>query len=265
MRKRWLSRAAALLLVGIIAAMAVPACTIRLQQGNGDESEDRQAKPPGDGEQSAPGGAGLPSEDEPGDDEQTAPGGAGLPSEDEEDVAAFMEVLGRSDPHELALLDLKTQYAASALAAMVQEQVGADPEIIDPAVVQQIIDAYAPLVWEQAEQWVNTLDPSTVELARVVPREECVDKWDFGCRRKSYCDFHDGKTYATCLVTGCGEGRCPVCPRFLNLDSLIFKGWCSYTCMRDRQIIGIKIRWYFQIAGEHEECRLLETPVPLEP
>lgn len=142
---------------------------------------------------------------------------------------------------------------------------GEDPEVVDPAIVQQLIDAYAPIVWDQAEQWVNTLDPSTVELAKVTPREDCVYKWDFGCKRKSYCDFNDGKTYATCMITGCGEGRCPVCPRFLDLDALIVKGWCSYTCMRDRQIIGLKLQWYFQLLGKHEECIPLDTPVPLEP
>lgn len=84
MTTRLLSLAAALVLMGITAALAVPACTIRLQQGNGDETGDRQVEPSGDDEQADPGGADLPSEDEP-------------RSEDEEEVAAFEEVLARAD------------------------------------------------------------------------------------------------------------------------------------------------------------------------
>lgn len=257
------ARVAVVPLFGLVSALVVPACTLRLQQGSADETEDRQVEPPTSaGDESAGSESGQA---DPGGGPIIPPGDEGIPHEDDEEVAAFNEVIASADRYELALLDLKTQYTAYALAAVVQEQVGEDLAAVDPAVVQQVIDAYAPIVWDQAEQWVTTLDPSTVELAKITPREDCVDKWDFGCRRKSYCDFEDDKTYGSCIVTGCGEGRCPVCPRFLDLNALIMKGWCTYTCVRDKQIVGTKIQWHFRINKTWEECWLLETPIPMDP
>ncbi|KYF63004.1 transposase [Sorangium cellulosum] len=248
--KKLLSHIAALSFVGALGVLVVPACTIRFGPGSGDGIDDTQADP-GGGEEVA-----GDQDDNGGDSEVPAVG-------DEEAVAALEEALAIADPYELALTELKTEYASYALAAMIESQ-GQDPATLDPVLVQQTIDAYAPVVWEQARQWIEDLDPAVIELAKISIREECVDKWDFGCRRKQYCDFNDDKTYATCLVTGCDKGRCSVCPDFIDLSKYINKGWCSYTCVRDKQIVGIKMIWYVQIFGKFETCMRLENPVPLE-
>ncbi|CAN97677.1 hypothetical protein predicted by Glimmer/Critica [Sorangium cellulosum So ce56] len=250
MSKKLFSRIAALSFVGTLGGLVVPACTIHIGPGSGDGTDDTQAD--------------LGSGEEVAGDQDHNGGDSEVPAvEDEEATTALEEALAIADPYELALVDLKTQYSSYALAAMIESQ-GSDPEAIDPALLQQMIDEYAPIVWEQAQQWVEGLDPSAVELAKINIKEECVDKWDFGCRRKQYCDFEDGKGYGSCAVTGCGKGRCSLCPSFIDISTFINKGWCTYTCVRDKQIVGIKMIWYVFIDKKIEECMLLEHPVPFE-
>ncbi|WP_437853478.1 hypothetical protein [Sorangium sp. So ce363] len=85
-----------------------------------------------------------------------------------------------------------------------------------------------------------------------------------GLRRKQYCDFEDGNGYGSCAVMGCSKGRCSLCPSFIDISAFINKGWCTYTCVRDKQIVGIKMIWYVFIDKKIEECMLLEHPVPFE-
>jgi hypothetical protein len=251
MGRKFFANATAVAFSVVLAAALIPACTIHLGPGGDGRNGTGDAQPgPADGGWS------------PG--EQTDPGGdADSIAEEEATIAALNEAVARADPREIAIADLRTQYAAYALAGTIEAQ-GGDPATVDPAALQQLVDQVAPGVWEQARQWAESLDPATVELATITPREDCVNKWDFGCRRKEYCDFKDGKTYGTCIVTGCGEGRCQTCPDLWDLSALVVKGWCSYTCVRDKQIVGIKAVAHIRIAGKLPVCMLFENPIPLE-
>ena len=231
---------AALLAFGFFCAALSPACVIKIEKG-------------GDPGNSAQGGAGAST-----DVGATAgAGGAGgLSPEEEADIA-----LAQANPDELARVQLRSQYASYLVEGYVNSNVS-DPANIDTTALQALIEEYAPTAWDEAGQWVDTLDPALIPLAMVKPKYECQQQ--FGCPATDICSFDGYAESAYCVVTGCGEGACPSCPSIFDLDKLIVKGWCSYTCMVGYEIVGIKVRVMVALFGEFSKCLKLEKPVPCE-
>jgi hypothetical protein len=169
--------------------------------------------------------------------------------------------LDRADPVELARAQVRTDDMAYIVKGLVESKID-DPATVDAATVASLIEMNAPIAWEQAGQWASTLDSSELPLAQVKPKYECTNKYD--CMPTDTCDFPGHQGHAYCVITNCGEGKCPTCPRWLDLDALIVKSWCTYSCMLNYQIVGIKVRWNIRMNKEWSECWPFETPIPCE-
>ena len=185
------------------------------------------------------------------------------------DIAADAAVIAFSDPVELSRAQLRSHVAASMLWGYVQQDV--DPALVDSgdaealaAAAQEIAATYGEQIWADAGQYVDSLDPSLLPAAvTVVPDQSCMT--NFGCPATMFCgfDFGAGERLVPCHITGCGSGACPSCPDLFNLNNLIVRNYCSFTCVRDQKsVVGIGIQIHLQISGKLEGCWLLSKPVP---
>ena len=163
------------------------------------------------------------------------------------------------DAPAFARVELAGEYAAYTLAGLVQQQV-ADPSTLDEATANALIDQYLPQAWSDAQQWSQGLDPASIATATPTPKKECVTT--YGYDEVVNCYFQDGKPTAECIVTNCGKGACPVCPKIFNLDTLIVHSWAVHTCVRDGSIIGVRITLKIALLQNLYRCIKLETPVP---
>ena len=122
-----------------------------------------------------------------------------------------------------------------------------------------------PVALREAEQWARGIDPSTIPLAGVSPKPECIEQFEkFKCAYSTTCDYEDEKGSTNCVVTNCGKGVCPACPHFWNLDGLIVHGWCTYGCIRDnKMLMGTKIVLHWAINKTYEKCFKLEKLQPI--
>jgi hypothetical protein len=165
---------------------------------------------------------------------------------------------------EAEIANYKAQYAAYALAGFVETTAG-DPETVDEAQLQELIDAYFPQAWEEASLWVSSLDPSViVPQAMVKPMSECYQDPKYGCNHAETCTFDNGTT-AVCIVTGCGINGCKSVPcpdLWPDLSKFFVKSWCTYTCMNVSTIVGMKLVLNVALFKRFERCVLLETPIP---
>lgn len=245
MGKRRVSRIGAALLLACFGAVAVPSCVIRIGPGDGSDGSDPAVIDSG---QSDPG-------------EHYDPGTEITP----EESAAAIEDLASADPMEAEIANYKATYAAYALAGIVNTTYG-DSEPVDEAQIQEIVNAYFPQVWEEANLWVSSLDPSAiVPQAAIKPADECYSDAKYGCNYQEKCAFDDGTT-AVCTVTGCGINGCKKvpCPDLwpFDLSKLIVKSWCTFTCMKISTIVGMKLVLNVALFKRYEKCVKLETPIP---
>ncbi|MDI3283450.1 transposase [Polyangium sp. 15x6] len=226
---------------GILAAMlsaTIPACVIRIGPGGGDDSGSLSG--------------GDSSGDNTGDNGEQTGGSQFTPEEQ-----AAIDNLENADPDEAARTLLVSEYAGYAVAGFVESS-GVDPA--DQATIDQLIDQYAPIAWQQAQEWVDTLDPSTIPLAGFYPKYACVE--EYGCDYMQKCDFDNG-TSAACIIVGCGKGACPICPKLWDLSNLVVKNWCLFTCQTGTgAIVGSKIVLNIALFGKRGRCMLLENPIP---
>ncbi|WP_437877024.1 hypothetical protein [Sorangium sp. So ce513] len=233
LKRSLLSRLGALLVFGSVGAIMMPSCTIRIGKGGGTEDD----VPTPDETQPAPDGT-QPSADEmkPAPDEMEP-----TPTDDgTEDSSTFtpeeeaaIEAAHDADPRELALTNAKAAYAAYALSGLTEAQV-ADPTIVDEQALRQIIDHNTELAWQLAEQWIASLDPTTLSVGYPI-KVECMDP-PLLCQSSVKCPFAD-----ICVLNDCGDGRCRTCPGVWDLDNLIISGWCTYTCYVGREMVGAAI------------------------
>lgn len=241
MVKRLGSRISAALLLTCFAAVTIPACVIHIGPGDGSDSTGTD-----------------PGQSDPGDQESPEP----AITPDEEDAA--VEGLANADPMEAEIANFKAQYAAYALAGIVETTAG-DPETVDEAQIQEIVDTYFPQVWEEASLWVSSLDPSViVPQAGIKPALECYEDSKYGCNFTEKCTFDDGTT-ALCTVTGCGINGCNKVPcpdLFPNLSKFFVKSWCTFTCMKVSTIVGMKLVLNVALNGHLRKCVKLENPIP---
>ncbi|WP_437974564.1 hypothetical protein WMF11_39930 [Sorangium sp. So ce295] len=135
--------------VGILAAMfsaLIPACVIRIGPGDGD-----------DGGSLAGGDS---SDDNAGDNGEQTDGSEFTPEEQ-----AAIDDLENADPNEASRTLLVSEYAGYAVAGFIESS-GVDPATADQATIDQLIEQYAPVAWQMAQEWVDTLDPSAIPLDR---------------------------------------------------------------------------------------------------
>jgi hypothetical protein len=215
-------------------------CTIRLGKGGDDAATDPAGGWGGD-YQGGYGGGGY--------------GGGGAGGALSDDVTAVENALANANPVELRKAQLRSQYTGYALAGSISDNYTAD---MDEAGLQALVDEWAPLLWQGAGEWVDSLDPSTIPEAVVKGKADCVNEH---CGFTEKCENWDG---AKCIVTACGEGACPACPSIFPLDKLVVDGWCSYTCVAKGQIVAIKVKVKVKLFKVFSACLPLETPVPCE-
>jgi len=243
MGKRLGGRIGAALLLAYCAVVAVPACVIRIGPGDGSDGSDITGTDPG----------------------QTEPGEHHDPETEitPEEEAAAVEALANADPMEVEIANYKAQYAAYALAGLVETTAG-DPEAVDEAQLQKIIDAHFPQVWDEASLWVSSLDPSLiVPQAKVFPATECYEDPKYGCDYTEKCTLNGKSTI--CLITGCGVNGCSKVPcpdLFPELSKLFVKSWCTFTCVDGSTVVGVKVVFNVLLNGRIWRCVPLEKPVP---
>jgi hypothetical protein len=225
----------AVVLCAVLGALVAPACEIHIGKGtSGDVSGETPIDPVG-----GTTGAGAATNFTP------------------EEQEAIDAVEDPDNQLAVAKADLIAQFASYTLQGLVEMNAG-DPSALDETMLKQLVDQYAPVAAQQALQWIQTVDPSTIELGYLKKKNECVKQQ--GCNYMEACDFGNG--LAACPITGCGSGKCPACPDLFSLDNLIVKGWCSHTCTQNQFIVGIKIVLHIAIAGELTACVPLDkTPL----
>lgn len=253
MAKKPAALVAALLMAAVAGLMAIPSCRIQLCKGSGCG---------GGPDTGGWGGGGSAGSDSGG---WGGSGGIG-----EVDTAADAAVLANSDPVELSRAQLKSNVASYMLWGYVQQNVdpaivaGGDPDALANA-AQEVLDIYGAEIWAYADQYVDALDPAVLPAATVVvPDHTCITK--FGCASTMFCSFEfagEGEKLVPCHITGCGEGACPACPDLFDLDKLIVKHFCSFTCVKDQKsVVGIGIQVHLQINRRLDGCWLFAKPVP---
>lgn len=228
----WKAKIGAACFSGMIAAVLIPGCVIRIGPSGGEEPA-------------------------PTDNAETSGPADPAPLTPEEQEA--LDGLKQADPDTFARASLAGQYAAYALAGTIEAN-GGDPATMDEITLQQIADMYLPTIWEQASQWVATLDPSVIEAAKIKAWDHCIEK-PYECEFSERCDFDDGPAY--CIVTGCGVSKCPPCPQlFEDLEKFFVSAWCTHTCMRGTVIVGMKMVLHVLINGRIRKCVKLDKPIP---
>jgi hypothetical protein len=102
-----------------------------------------------------------------------------------------------ADPTQLALAQVRTDYAAYALKGLVEADIS-DPSTVDEATVNALVAMYAPIAWEQAGQWIPTVDPSETPLAQVKRKYECQQQ--FGCIGTRTCFVAWGENHHASIL-----------------------------------------------------------------
>lgn len=144
---------------------------------------------------------------------------------------AAIDALQQADPQEVATRAAVVSYAAVECASRVESQVK-DPDTVDAATVDQLIDQCAPMAWSDAQNWFMMTDPSVIPTS-IYPDFEC-PKEPYACPFRTECPY-DGKP-VPCLITQCGTGQCPWCP--WDLGNIIIKSWCAYGCMQGTKLVA---------------------------
>lgn len=92
--------------------------------------------------------------------------------------------------------------------------------------------AAAVLAWMENEMQMS-LEPA-LESQGIVPDYSCMDP-PYKCPATTKCPWlaFGG---ASCNVTSCGTGSCPICPSIF--PGLIVISWCAYGCMRGAKVVG---------------------------
>jgi hypothetical protein len=224
-----------IVLCAVLGGLLVPACEIHLGPATSGEAAGMTPDNPAGG---------------------TTGAGAG-PSFTPDEQAAIDAIENTDNQLAVAKADLTAQFASYTLQGLVEMNAG-DPATLDEATLHQLVDQYAPTAAAQALQWIQTVDPSTIDLGYLKKKTECVQQQN--CSYMESCDFGNG--LAACPITGCGSGKCPACPDFFNVENLIVKGWCAHTCTQNQFIVGIKIVLHIALFKEMSACIPLDkTPL----
>jgi hypothetical protein len=187
--------------------LLVPACVIRVGTGTDDGATSSNTE----------------QEEQPENEEQESP-----PTE-----AELADMLAQADPQQLMLNSAKAQYAAYYTLGLVSSQVG-DPSTLGEETLMQLVEQYAPAAMDEAEKWIATIDPSTLDAPVVQPDFDCMNT--HGCEGVVSCPFAK-----VCVITGCGTNGCGPCPDIFDLSKIAALRWCSYTCVVGKDTVGLAI------------------------
>lgn len=202
---------ATLLCVGTGSVLLGPGCVIQLGQGSNSET---QLEPTG-GRGGSGGGA----------------SGAGGAVGDAQAEAAFAAL----DPQELALASVKgsatSYYLMGTIAAM-----NLDLATVDEATMNSLMEQNAPLAEAVVNNWLASVDPSTLTPVNAKPRFECsLDPFDCLDRTTCLCPPFYSTIKHVCYVEDCGISQCSSCPDWFPdiLKSPLVRSWCAYVCIEE--------------------------------
>ncbi|KYG02312.1 hypothetical protein BE21_55045 [Sorangium cellulosum] len=218
MTQHVLMRICALACSAALGVALTPSCTFRF--GTGSEDADRSDD--------------LTDFSDPGE-EENAPRSPTEPAS-EEDV--FTDAIASADPLQLAVATARTSYALYLLDGSIESE-GVAPESLDEMALSMLVERYLPWALEQADAWVATMDPAFLPALPMgyIVRYECAD--EFGCPYSHKVWSRSKQRWAVCGPNDCGDGRCKPCPEwFGSLANLAVKGWCSYVCIVDAEVVG---------------------------
>lgn len=154
-------------------------------------------------------------------------------------AAGVEDPLLNADPVAVNRQAMRASAAAYLLQGTVDQAAevqGIDPETVDTATVQQLIDTYMPGAVQQADAWLETLDPSVFDAEVYPAPPEC---HDMGCPAVIKCDSAYYNKQLACSLQACGDGRCKPCPDWFGpLKNLIIRAWCSYVCFDGSTVVG---------------------------
>lgn len=163
-------------------------------------------------------------------------------------------MLSELDPTELAVGNARMAYAAYMLSGLTGQQMdGVPASEVDLALVQQLVEQYAPEAFAAADAWLSTTDTSMLLPGRTV-RDECYYA-PYQCPLDVRCEFA-----VRCTISDCGQAAdCSTCPDLFGLPHLAFDRWCAYTCLSNAGISGWGIlfhvtlldRWWLYCHGRH--------------
>lgn len=164
------------------------------------------------------------------------------------------------------------QHTGPSLVEMVADQIDYSALHIERSIFQPRVASPRPwsiLTRPAVGNWAALvgLDPATpifpsdawaIPLAHLKGKPECISD---DCPYRETCS---PSVSARCVLTNCGDGVCPGCPKLFDLNNLVVKGWCSYTCTTKGEIVAIKVRVRLKMFGSLSKCVPFEKPVPCE-
>lgn len=258
MTSRMTPRLTAIAALSLAAITTIPACILRWGVStDGGDGGSTTSSDEGAGGSLTAGGAGGATGDSNGSSQAGAGSGGWIPEEEE-----AVTILEMADPDYATRSALMGEYTSSALAALIEANFP-DPAAVDVAVLETLVDQYAPDIWQDAQAWAEALDASIIQAATITPKPECQTSHGRMCSYTWGCLF-ENVGWSTCILTGCGKGACPACPSLFDLDALVVQKWCSYTCIstKNESIVGLAIHLKLALNGSIERCFLFEKPVP---
>ncbi|MFO0587289.1 MAG: hypothetical protein U0441_07115 [Polyangiaceae bacterium] len=144
-----------------------------------------------------------------------------------------------ADPVEVDRANVRaaaTSYLLEGTLEQTVESQGIDPDTLDPATLQQMVDEAWPGVVAQVDDWMASYVPASNDPEVPDQPAECSA---LGCPAVAYCDSKFYKAEVPCYNTACGDGKCKACPDWFGpLKSLVSTGWCSYVCMYNGHVVG---------------------------
>lgn len=217
--KRMVRLIASALFAAPFTGLILPACVIKIGQG-------------GTGGDDASSAGGVVSEGGSAGAGGFGEGVAGAPSA--ADIQQGEETYAQLDQVELASASARAGHMTCALSGAVDTGIqtqGLDPESLDADALVALLNQYAPDAVQQANAWLDGVDPSTLAYT-VIPKPECVDQ---GCEYSPKCQQgYIPDVSHRCFIDDCGPAKCRSCPDWVNniLQNIAFKTWCSYVCVQ---------------------------------
>lgn len=162
--------------------------------------------------------------------------------------------LADADPVEVDRATVRasaTSYLLQGTLEQTVEAQGIDPNTLDAATIQQMVDDALPGVVAQVDEWMSQYVPASNDVVKPEQPKACSA---LGCPAVAYCDSNYYKTEVSCYNTACGDGKCKACPDWFGpLKSLVSQGWCSYVCMHGGYVVG-SLALVMTFAGTFQLC-----------
>ncbi len=133
----------------------------------------------------------------------------------------------------LALLSTMTIASMGDTAEAAEE--GAEPAPLTDVVAESSLDEAedidaAVLAWMENEMQMS-IDLSEAPQG-FIPDYTCIEP-PLNCPANVKCPELGN---AHCIVTSCGKGECPTCPKLI--PGAVITSWCAYGCMKGSKVVG---------------------------